>query len=56
MLEKFLNVAKEYGLELEESLNFHEFYERKLETREHHDLFKKIGFATAKSERLMDDP
>jgi len=39
-----LELAKDYGFVLDETLNFHEFYEEKMWNFNNEMLFKKIGF------------
>lgn len=54
LLDNFLQIAKEFGLELDETLNFHRFYEEKLKDQENMRLFQKIGFKQ-QGEDLMSD-
>lgn len=49
----FIELAKEYDLEVVLDQNFHTFYAENI--HDYVDLFKKIGFNRNKGERLMDD-
>ena len=56
VLQNFTNLAKEYGLEVEETLNFHEFFQKHISTRDHFDFFKALKFVKTKGEKgLMED-
>ena len=56
IFDKFVELAKEYGLELQESKNFHDFYAENIQNQKYFDVFKfKIRFDfTGESPLLMD--
>jgi mRNA (guanine-N7-)-methyltransferase len=56
VFSKFVEIAKEYGLELQESKNFHEFYSENIGNKKYYDVFRyKIRFDfTGQSPLLME--
>jgi mRNA (guanine-N7-)-methyltransferase len=53
VLQSFISLAKEYGLETEINENFHEFYAQNIQDNSYFDLFKRMNFGI-KGDRLMD--
>lgn len=51
----FINLAKEYGLEVVIDQNFHEFYAEKIQQKEYLDLFRKMKFMPMNGDRLMEE-
>lgn len=56
IFDEFVKLAKEYGLELVESKNFHDFYSENIENEKYYEVFKyKIRFDfTGESPLLME--
>lgn len=57
IFKEFTKLAKEYGLELVESKNFHEFYSENINDRKYHDIFKnRIRFDLVGESSLLMEP
>lgn len=55
ILDEFLKIAAEYGLELDETMNFHDYFADKVQHRDNHNLMKIMKFNTKLGDRLMED-
>lgn len=54
-LPRFIEIAKEFGLEVHTSRNFHEFYADNIKNESHFSLFRKMNFQPADYEHLMEE-
>jgi len=57
IVKELSKIAKEYGLELQESLNFHDFYAENIQEYKYFNVFKnKIRFDFSGESPLLMDP
>ena len=56
VVKTFVSLAREYGLEVIENLNLHEFYRKHIADERHFDFFKKINFQNRKNDRELMSP
>lgn len=57
VFKELVKLAKEYGLELIESKNFHDFYSENIQNSKYHFIFKnKIGFDLVGKSTLLMEP
>ena len=57
LVKELTKLAREYGLELQESLNFHDFYSENIQDRNYFNVFKnKIRFDFSGESPLLMDP